>query len=119
MSTHNDRRSEVRIRFSWPLWFAFDNHPTMHRAQILDMNQHAVSFLCDGNTPVPGQHVNTRFSYPQVGNEGFEMGSYWHWGQIQRVKELHGGRKHVVMTLDAPLETHPAGSHAEPVMALA
>ena len=80
-----DRRREERVRFSWPLFFGYDNLGQFSKAQVVDLSRSAVSFTTQDAAPSPGQHVLTRFSFPHAGGDGFDMGSYFDWAEVVRV----------------------------------
>ena len=92
MARREDRRREYRIRFCWPLWFGHDDCGELKRGQVVDLSCRGVSFTVEPeHRPHVGDHVLTRFSFPHNLQSEFEMGSYFHWAEVLRVEESHGG----------------------------
>ncbi len=103
-----DSRKEKRIRFSWPFWFSYEDNGMIHRGQIVDLSSHAVSFSIPVHScPQPGQHIQTRFSYPVNRNDLFHMNEYTHWSEVIRVDYTSFGTARVAVRLHQPLmNTH-------------
>ena len=65
MYSEQEKRRQPRIRYSWPLWFGYEENGELTPAQVVDLSPHGVSFNCDQNRcPQPGHHILTRFSFP-------------------------------------------------------
>ena len=74
MSHSHERRREKRIRFSWPLWFGFEQYGQLHQGKIADLSRSGVSFFIrEDQSPRVGQHVLTRFTYPCDTSDRFEI----------------------------------------------
>ena len=111
MSSHREKRREDRIRFSWPLWFGYHENGQLFRGQVVDLSRSAVSFTVDDeHCPELGQHILTRFSYPHSTNDGFDMGSYFHWSEVIRLGHTHTGKNHVALRFHQPLPSDPAAT---------
>ncbi len=100
MNATQEKRTNDRIKFSWPLWFAYEGNDEVFRGQIQDLNQQHVSFTVDQHVcPHVGQHIMTRFSYPRSEEDQFDMDSYLHWGEVIRVDCVDWNHRRVAMRL--------------------
>lgn len=108
MRAPNERRREPRIHYSWPLWFGYENCRELCRGTVFDLSRSAVSFSVPADEcPAPGEHLVTRFSYPCLMDEDFEMDTYYHYSEVMRVQSDRPGFCRVVLRLHQPLEHHP------------
>ena len=92
MEKNSERRTEQRLRYHWPVWFAEDFEDTLSQGQMVDVSSKGAAFTChaDESCPYPGQQVNTRFSIPRFGSEdSFDMASFTRSGRVCRVDELN------------------------------
>ena len=88
----------------WPVWFGYESTGRMHRGQAIDLCEQGVSFTVESDQcPSVGDHVMTRFSFPLVDRDAFEMESYRDWGQVVSVIDAPGGRQRVSMRLNNPV----------------
>jgi hypothetical protein len=114
-----ERRSKKRIRFSWPLWFGYDDNGDLFRGQVVDLSQEAISFsVNDSYVPSLGDHVFTRFSYPLDDEQDFNVGHYMHWSEIIRVEHTPTGATRIAMRLHEPLGQEFLSSVDEDVVAI-
>ena len=114
MQASEERRTEKRIRLMWPLWFGYQEHGQLMRAQSVDLSRMGVSFTVDHECcPRVGDHVRTRFSFPLEAVDSFEMESYCDWGEVVRVDQVQGHRPRVAMRLQAPVNYCPDQQEAE------
>jgi len=105
MQSGMDRRREKRIRFSWPLWFGYEENGQFLRGQVVDLSRSGVGFTVPAHEcPSVGSHVITRFSYPLEQEDHFTMDKYYHWAEVLRVEESGYGSRRVGMRLHQPLE---------------
>ncbi|KPK75923.1 MAG: hypothetical protein AMJ79_09090 [Phycisphaerae bacterium SM23_30] len=108
MSHPHERRREKRIRFSWPLWFGFEQYGQLHQGKIADLSRSGVSFFIrEDQSPRVGQHVLTRFTYPCDTSDRFEIESYYHWSEVIRVDDHKVGQCRVAMRLHERLPQEP------------
>lgn len=106
MSVQKERRAEPRIRFSWPLWFGYEDNGPLMRGQVVDLSCSMVRFSTEQQLAPPvGHHLLVRFSFPQSISEQLEMGSYYHWAEVTRLDDMLGQKKRVTMRLHQPLST--------------
>jgi len=99
-----ERRENGRIRFSWPLWFGYEDQGQLFRGQISDLSNTHISFTIEEHLcPQIGQHLMTRFSYPINSLNSFEMDSYLHWGEVVRTDSAVGNYCRVALRLHQPV----------------
>jgi hypothetical protein len=105
MDSERDRRGQRRLRFSWPLWFGYNETGEFHRGQAVDLSQNIVSFtIPEDHSPRPGCHVLTRFSFPLPSEDRFDLSSYYDWSEVIRVDQAEDGKSRVAMRMHRPLE---------------
>jgi len=115
MDENNERRSERRLRYHWPVWFAEDFNETLSQGQMADVSSGGAAFTChaDENCPYPGQELTTRFSVPYFGSdESFDMASFTRSGRICRVDDVNRFLRRVAIQFAEPLPFKP-GEQAE------
>jgi hypothetical protein len=110
MEENNDRRTEQRLRYYWPIWFAEDVNSTLVQGQMVDLSSRAAAFTCyasDG-CPSDGQHLTARFSVPRYGSEGsFDMASFTRSGYVYRIDNVNSFLRRIVVQFAEPLPFKP------------
>ena len=115
MNGMQDRRCETRFRYCWPIWFAPDMQGDVAQGQMVDVTSHAAAFTCyaDHQCPHPGQHLATRFSVPDYGEDGsFDMQDFVRTGHVYRVDRVSDHLRRVVLQFHESLSFKP-GEHKE------
>ena len=115
MQDNNERRTEQRLRYHWPVWFAEDFNEVLSQGQMVDVSSGGAAFTCyaDSNCPYPGQHVTARFSVPKFESEdSFGMASFTRSGNICRVDHVNDYVRRVAVQFAEPLPFRP-GEQAE------
>ncbi|HUT28208.1 MAG TPA: PilZ domain-containing protein [Sedimentisphaerales bacterium] len=110
-----ERRTEQRLRYHWPVWFAEDFDDVLSQGQMVDISSTGAAFTChaDDNCPYQGQRVTTRFSVPRLADgDSFDMASFVRGGHICRVDDVNGFVRRVAMQFAEPLPFKP-GEQAE------
>ncbi len=110
MNTKNERRTEQRLRYHWPIWFAENFNGELTQGQMVDISSTGAAFTCyvDGRCPYPGQQVTARFSVPRYGPEGsFNMEDFIRSGQICRIDDLNRFSHRVAIRFVNPLPFRP------------
>ena len=108
MKYAQERRREKRIKFSWPLWFGYEQNGELHQGKIADLSRSGVSFTVDADqSPAPGSHVLTRFSYPCDTEEHFEIESNFHWSEVIRTDVVGDDKVRVALRLHEMLDQQP------------
>jgi len=110
MNIENERRSEKRLHYYWPIWFAEDFKDELSQGQMLDISSRGAAFTCydDGSCPYPGQQITARFSVPQFGpDESFDMANFTRSGHVSRVDEVNNFVRRVAVQFAEPLPFQP------------
>jgi len=115
MDKNDERRSEQRLRYYWPIWFAEDFNDALSQGQMLDISSRAAAFTCpaDDTCPYLGQEITARFSVPCFGpDDSFDMANFTRSGHICRVDEVNSLSRRVAVQFAEPLPFRP-GEQAE------
>jgi hypothetical protein len=110
MTTTSERRTERRLNYHWPIWFAEDFRGELSQGQMADVSSRAAAFTCyaDERCPHPGQHVTARFSVPRYGpDESFDLSDFVRSGHVCRVDGVNSALRRVVFQFAEPLPFHP------------
>ncbi len=110
MDKKNERRSEQRLRYYWPIWFAEDFDEALSQGQMLDLSSRAAAFTChaDDTCPYLGQEITARFSVPRFGpDESFDMANFTRSGHICRVDDVNNFLRRVAVQFAEPLPFKP------------
>jgi len=110
MDETTDRRTEQRLNYYWPIWFAEDFNGTLSQGQMVDISSIGAAFTChaDNSCPYLGQHITARFSVPRFGpDDSFDMADFTRSGHISRVDEVSSFLRRVVVHFGEPLPFRP------------
>jgi len=110
MDKNNERRSEQRLRYYWPIWFAEDFDEMLSQGQMLDISSRGAAFTCpaDDTCPYPGQEITARFSVPRFGPEdSFDMANFTRSAHICRVDDVNSFLRRVAVQFAEPLPFKP------------
>ncbi len=110
MNIENERRTEQRLHYYWPIWFAEDFNGTLSQGQMLDVSSRGAAFTChdDGSCPYPGQEISARFSVPRFGlNDSFDMANFTRSGNVCRVDEVNKIVRRIAVQFAEPLPFKP------------
>ena len=116
-----ERRSEQRLRYFWPVWYSSDGSLDIEQGRMVDLCKGGVSFLAPAGTyPDKGDQIWVRSSYPLVEDGAFGMASFTTVGRVLRQENVGALQRRVAVKFDAPLEHSPAdvGAQAVPSMGL-
>ena len=119
MNATGERRTEQRLRYQWPIWFAEDFRGELSQGQMADLSSRAAAFTCyaDARCPHPGQCLTTRFSIPRYGpDDSFDMLDFVRAGQVYRVDGVNNMLRRVVIQFAEALPLRPgepAGSQEQ------
>lgn len=105
-----ERRREQRLRYRHPIWFARDYDDTFSKGQMVDVSSGGIAFTChsDGDCPLPGQRITTRFKVPRFKvDDSFETMSFSRPGRICRVEKMNGFLERVAVQFAQPLPFKP------------
>ncbi len=110
MTEQTERRSEKRLRYHWPIWFAEDFNQMLSQGQMVDVCSGGAAFTCrkDQYSPYPGQNLTARFSVPKFSeNNSFDMAGFTRSGWICRVEDVNDHIRRIAMQFAEPLPFLP------------
>lgn len=110
MQETQERRTEKRLRYHWPIWFAEDFQEALTQGQLIDISSKAAAFTCykHENCPDIGQKVTARFSVPQYGpDNSFGMTSFVRHSSTYRVEEINPQLRKVTIQFEEALPFKP------------
>jgi len=110
MEKNDEKRTEIRLRYHWPIWFAEDFNETLLQGQMVDISSSGAAFTFQSNDHnlCPGQEVTTRFSVPRFNpDESFDMASYTRIARIYRVDKVNDFISRVALDFVEPLPFRP------------
>ncbi len=106
----DERRSEKRLRYHWPIWFAEDFSDELSQGQMLDISSRAAAFTChaDDTCPYLGQEITARFSVPCFGpDDSFDMANFTRSARIYQVDDVNDFSRRVAIQFAEPLPFKP------------
>jgi hypothetical protein len=120
MTTTVERRSEARLRYSWPIWFAENFNGMLNQGQMIDISSGGAAFTCyASNCPSQGESIATRFSVPRYSeDDSFELDNFIRSGRVCRIDELSPYLRRVAVQFAKPLPFKPAQPSALPQAAI-
>jgi len=121
MELMDERRTEKRLRYSWPIWFAEDCDDILTQGQMIDISSGGAAFSCySDRCPSLGEHITARFSVPQFDeDESFGLANFIRDGRICRIDQLGPYLRKVAVQFAEPLPFKPAeGQPAEQFMVI-
>jgi hypothetical protein len=110
MDEHIDRRTEQRLRYYWPIWFAEDVNRSLSQGQMIDISSRAAAFTCYTHEDCPylGQYITARFSVPRYGpDDSFDMANFTRCGHVFRVDSVNSFLRRVAVQFAEPLPFKP------------
>jgi len=110
MDRENERRTEQRLRYYWPIWFAENVDNQLSQGQMVDISSRGAAFTCyaEQECPHPGQYITARFSVPRYGaDEAFDMANFTRSGHVCRVESVNGFLRRVAVQFAEPLPFKP------------
>ncbi len=105
-----NRRTEQRLRYYWPVWFAEDFNDTLSQGQMVDISSRGAAFTCHSNDgcPYPGQDITTRFSVPHYGpDDSFDMENFTRSAHVCRVENVNSFLRRIAVQFAEPLPFKP------------
>ena len=114
MENQVDRRTEPRLRYSWPVWFAENFADILTQGQMVDISSGGASFTCYADScPAAGEHITARFSVPRFSEEeSFDLENFIREGRICRIEEMGPYLRRVAVQFSDPLPFQPAAKQA-------
>jgi len=119
MDSVAERRTEKRLRYSWPVWFAEDFNDTLSQGQMVDLNSKGAAFTCyTDQCPTRGQSITARFSVPCYGpDDSFDMSNFIRSGSICRIEEVNPFLRRVAVQFAEQLPFKPGEQSGIPAVA--
>jgi hypothetical protein len=110
MLTKQERRTEARLRYNWPIWFAEDFADELTQGQMIDISSGGAAFSCFADRcPCMGDKITARFSVPKYnGPHSFDMTNFVRHGKICRVDEISPYIRRVAVQFAESLPFRPA-----------
>ncbi len=115
MQDNNERRTEQRLRYQWPIWFAENPDQNLSQGQMVDISSKSAAFNCyaDNGCPYIGQQVTSRFSVPKYGSDdSFDMANFVRSGQICRIDNINPFMRRIAVRFYEPLPFKPGEQRA-------
>jgi hypothetical protein len=116
MNKTDERRTEQRLRYYWPIWFAENFDDTLSQGQMVDVSSRGAAFTCHANNdcPYPGQHITARFSVPQYGSDdSFDMANFTRSAHVCRVQDVNSFLRKIAVQFAEPLPFKPGEQNAD------
>ena len=110
MDKTDERRTEQRLRYYWPIWYAENFDEALAQGQMVDISSRGAAFTCYANNdcPYPGQHLTARFSVPQYGpDDSFDMANFTRSAQVCRVQDVNSFLRRIAVQFSEPLPFKP------------
>ena len=110
MDTRTERRTEQRLRYHWPVWYAENFEGELTQGQMADVSSHGAAFTCHAHdrSHYPGQWLTARFSVPKYGpDDSFDIADFVRSGQVCRVEDINGHVRKVAVRFCEPLPFKP------------
>ncbi len=115
----NERRSEPRLRYFWPIWYSSDGNLDVQQGRMVDLCSRGMSFLAPiGDYPQPGDQLWLRSSYPLVHDGAFGMASFTTVGRVLRTEQSSPLQRRIAVQFGSPLEHCPVEVAGEAAPAL-
>ena len=110
MESNSERRTERRLRYHWPIWYAEDFNDVLFQGQLVDISSSGAAFTCgaDDSCPFEGQQITARFSIPCFGpDKSFDMSSYTRTASVCRIDTMNSFVRRVALQFAEPLPFRP------------
>ena len=120
MDEADNRRSEDRLVYLWPIWFSEDFSRHMSPGQMLDISQGGIAFtysLSEGHLR-EGQSLCVALSIPRLDEDSASTVTVKQTGQVCRIEILPDGRASVAVHFDRPLELDATEQMALEIMGI-
>lgn len=111
MGDGRERRTEERLCYQWPIWFAEDFGKTLSQGLMLDVSSGGMAFSCnaDENCPEVDSEITTQFSIPRFGtDDSSDMTSFTRVGTVRRVDEISSSLRRIAIQFEKPLSFKPS-----------
>jgi hypothetical protein len=110
MENDNERRTEQRLRYYWPVWFAENPDNYLTQGQMVDVSSMGAAFTCyaDQGSHYLGQNITTRFSVPRYGcDDSFDIADFVRSGHVCRIDKINPFLLRIAVQFGTPLPFKP------------
>jgi ElaB/YqjD/DUF883 family membrane-anchored ribosome-binding protein len=109
METSEDRRTEQRLKYRWPVKFSRDGKDKSYPGQIVDVSSGGMAILCrsEVESPEHGQQVKADFGVPYFNSDSFDAVYYNRSGRVCRVDQLSDKVRLIAIQFAEPLFFKP------------
>ena len=110
MEIRNERRTERRLSYQWPIWFANGLSDGLIQGQMADICSRGAAFTCYTDEQCPGmtEQITARFSVPDYGpDESFSMKNFVRSANVCRVEEVNNFIRRIAIQFTQPLPFKP------------
>lgn len=118
MDGHNERRTEHRMSYHWPIWLDDDINQELVQGEMVDISSRSAAFTCHAyeSYPSEGQPVTAHFSVPICGPGGsFAMRNFTRSGCTCRVEHVNCILRRVAVQFAEPLSFKPGEQEQQPI----
>jgi hypothetical protein len=116
MEQTSERRTEQRLHYQWPVWFAEDFNGILSQGQLVDVSSRGAAFTCgaDESCPYSGQEMTARFSVPRFADgDSFDMAHFTRTGRVCRVQDVNNFIRRIAIQFAEPLPFKPGEQVAD------
>ncbi len=110
MDKRNERRTEQRLSYSLPVWFAEYPKETLAQGQMVDISSSGAAFISYTHDSCPwlGQHITTRFKVPNYHpDHSFDIENFTRLAHVCRVDKVYAYWRRVAVRFTEPLPFKP------------
>jgi hypothetical protein len=110
MEEPQNKRTEERLCYRWPVLFARDFTEAVSDGVMTDVSSGGISFLCkaDDNCPQVDQELALRFSIPRFeDDDSSDMMSFTRTGRVLRIEIYSNSLRQVAIQFNEPLTLKP------------
>lgn len=110
MDKRNERRSEQRLCYSLPIWFAEYPKETLAQGQMVDIPSRGAAFISYAHDSCPcfGQYITARFKVPNYRPDNlFDIVNFTRLAHVCRVDRVYTSWRRVAVQFAEPLPFRP------------
>ncbi len=110
MVKRNERRTEQRLHYSLPVWFAEYPKETLAQGQMVDISSKGAAFISFTHDSCPsfGQHITTRFKVPNYcPDHTFDIENFTRTAHVCRVDKVYPYWRRIAVQFAEPLPFKP------------
>lgn len=110
MVKRNERRTEKRLCYSLPVWFAEYPKETLAQGQMVDISSSGASFISYTHESCPclGQHLTTRFKVPNYHpDHSYDLENFTRSAHVCRIDRVYTYWRRVAVQFTEPLPFKP------------